>query len=536
VLVNLTAVNPTATGSLLAYADGATRPATSDTNFAAGKTVSNEVAVPVSSDGKIRIYNSAGTTNVIVDVVGYFRTDPLFALNASFTVEFFAKAVAGSGATPVAQAGSTSGPDGWAITEGADNKLTFTRNGTSVTSTGTLSSSAWRHVAFTFSESSAPDVGTARFYLGGTLDKTQSVSFADSKPQTAVIWGLGAISLDEAAIHGRALDAGEIAAQQAAATGTASTTASYRYDPTGLRRSKTVAGTITDFGWDRSAGLPMLLTETTASATTSYVYGPDGRLIEQISPTGVASYVVADQLGSTRALTDGAGNVVATFTYDAFGKRIAATGAVSTPLGFAGEYSDAETGFSYLRARYYDPATAQFLSRDPLDALTRDAYGYAAGDPVNFVDPSGLAPWDGLASFFVGSGCDGDGLLGRVGGFLSDNAGSIAFGATALAFFVPGLNVVALGFGAWSAYGNAREGNYLLAVLDVVGVGATGFAIRNVGRAGLLTIGARRSLVGRSFMTPWFEIDAARAYRLAREWSLGSFAAGSLGKALGIRA
>jgi RHS repeat-associated protein len=45
---------------------------------------------------------------------------------------------------------------------------------------------------------------------------------------------------------------------------------------------------------------------------------------------------------------------------------------------------------NYLRARYYDPATAQFLSVDPMVAKTMSPYGYAAGDPLNASDPSGL--------------------------------------------------------------------------------------------------------------------------------------------------
>lgn len=45
---------------------------------------------------------------------------------------------------------------------------------------------------------------------------------------------------------------------------------------------------------------------------------------------------------------------------------------------------------SYLRARYYDPATAQFLSRDPMVATTRSPYGYVAGNPLNQSDPWGL--------------------------------------------------------------------------------------------------------------------------------------------------
>ena len=46
-------------------------------------------------------------------------------------------------------------------------------------------------------------------------------------------------------------------------------------------------------------------------------------------------------------------------------------------------------------ARYYDPATAQFLTRDPLEMLTRQAYDYAGGDPLDQSDPTGLFCWLG---------------------------------------------------------------------------------------------------------------------------------------------
>jgi hypothetical protein len=43
-----------------------------------------------------------------------------------------------------------------------------------------------------------------------------------------------------------------------------------------------------------------------------------------------------------------------------------------------------------MRAREYDPATAQFLSVDPWEALTRAPYNYALDNPLNYADPSGL--------------------------------------------------------------------------------------------------------------------------------------------------
>ena len=64
------------------------------------------------------------------------------------------------------------------------------------------------------------------------------------------------------------------------------------------------------------------------------------------------------------------------------------------PSFYRGEQYDSDLGLYYLRARYYNPATGRFLSRDPLDGNAVDPaslhkYLYAGGDPVNMVDPTG---------------------------------------------------------------------------------------------------------------------------------------------------
>jgi RHS repeat-associated protein len=82
--------------------------------------------------------------------------------------------------------------------------------------------------------------------------------------------------------------------------------------------------------------------------------------------------------------------VVRTADYTAYGQVVSTTGSVNIPFGYAGEYTDSETGFLYLRARYYDPATQQFLTVDPLFAATEQAYNYAGGSPTNATDPAGL--------------------------------------------------------------------------------------------------------------------------------------------------
>jgi RHS repeat-associated protein len=138
-------------------------------------------------------------------------------------------------------------------------------------------------------------------------------------------------------------------------------------------------------------------------------------------------YTHPDQLGSIRATTNEYAELTGTATYDPYGRSSvniagpsdggSASGATTISVagasltvggnqsgssgasgsaggvsgfGFAGEYSDAESGFTYLRARYYDPATAQFLTRDPLEVVSRSPYGYGSNDPVNRIDPTGM--------------------------------------------------------------------------------------------------------------------------------------------------
>ena len=71
VFMNVTATNPTAAGYLTVWpADGA-QPATSNLNFALGDTMPNLVLSRVDAAGKVSLYNSAGTTDVVVDVAAW---------------------------------------------------------------------------------------------------------------------------------------------------------------------------------------------------------------------------------------------------------------------------------------------------------------------------------------------------------------------------------------------------------------------------------------------------------------------------------
>ncbi len=72
VVLNVTVTGPTAASYLTAWPDGESRPLASDLNFTAGQTVPNMVVVKVGADGKINLYNAAGSTDIVIDVMGWY--------------------------------------------------------------------------------------------------------------------------------------------------------------------------------------------------------------------------------------------------------------------------------------------------------------------------------------------------------------------------------------------------------------------------------------------------------------------------------
>jgi len=72
VILNVTVTNTTAPSWLVAWPTGLSRPLASNLDWSAGQTIPNRVIVPLGSGGKISVFNPAGSTDVIIDVSGYF--------------------------------------------------------------------------------------------------------------------------------------------------------------------------------------------------------------------------------------------------------------------------------------------------------------------------------------------------------------------------------------------------------------------------------------------------------------------------------
>jgi RHS repeat-associated protein len=227
----------------------------------------------------------------------------------------------------------------------------------------------------------------------------------------------------------------------------------YAYNGEGLQTSQTISGTTSYFAWDVSEGLPLILSD----RTNSYIYGPKDMPIEQINnTTGEVLYLHHDQAGSTRLITGSTGKTEATFTYGPYGELTGSTGTATTPLGYDGQYTNSDTGLIYLRAREYDPKTAQFLTVDPLVGTTRAPYNYASDNPVDSGDPTGLCNANPFSeSFWTEGNCVSESSLNPIK-YYEEEVESYENGCGYLASVAHGLEGAVVG--ALDASGAGDEG------------------------------------------------------------------------------
>jgi RHS repeat-associated protein len=211
------------------------------------------------------------------------------------------------------------------------------------------------------------------------------------------------------------------------ASGTASVTGTYTYDAQGQRTKSVVTQggltTTTNFNYEGLALMSLCASRSdSASWKITYLYDENGKPYAGVyrnpgtSTAPVFFGMVTTDRGDVVELLDAAGNPFAAYRYDAWGNP-QGTGNVGTGiwsqgtsligssvatdianrqvLRYAGYCYDTESGLYYLSARSYDPKTRQFLSKD----LSRNdgeqsAYQYCGGNPVKYIDPTGLQTAD----------------------------------------------------------------------------------------------------------------------------------------------
>lgn len=217
-----------------------------------------------------------------------------------------------------------------------------------------------------------------------------------------------------------------------------------------------------------------------------YIYGI-GLLAEEDAGGNYRAYLF-DERGSTIALTDPSGAIVASFAYGPYGVLLAHTGELPLFLydGRDGVVSDAN-GLTYMRSRYFSPVQLRFLQRDFLFGDIRypqslNRYAYATGDPICMIDPLGLSStawkiFGGVVGGIVIGGITGLVVGGLAGGSAAAGGAAGAVGGGIIGGVIGGL--------VGGPIGGAIGGT-----IGTVGGGALGGSGSAVGSR-LVTLGSR---------------------------------------------
>jgi RHS repeat-associated protein len=156
-------------------------------------------------------------------------------------------------------------------------------------------------------------------------------------------------------------------------------------------------------------------------------------LVSQVNASGSAAYYNFDASGNTVGLSGSSGSYLNSYSYLPFGQVLSATGTIANPFQFGGQLGvmTQSNGLDMMRARFYDPTTGRFLSRDPIGISGgTNLYAYAKNSPVTYQDPQGNSPDTGAVTFF------GSGVLASLPEVASAAAGLGGVGLGALGFAV----------------------------------------------------------------------------------------------------
>jgi len=137
-----------------------------------------------------------------------------------------------------------------------------------------------------------------------------------------------------------------------------------------------------------------------SDGTRTYARGPEGELLA-LSQGTQRLLVLSDEHDDLVAAFDAANTTLSGLdgsqAYSPFGQVLAQAGGMQTGLGFQGDYTDPDTGMVNMGARWYDPGSGTFLSRDAATyrsgpSILANPYTYGAGDPLGHTDPDGNWP------------------------------------------------------------------------------------------------------------------------------------------------
>lgn len=185
----------------------------------------------------------------------------------------------------------------------------------------------------------------------------------------------------------------------------------YTYNANGIRTSKKVNGVLHTYILDGTK----ILKETWGAHTLIPLYDNEDSVCGIIYD-GTAYYFYKNQQGDIIEITDSSANVVARYSYDAWGVPTIQSDtsgcslATVNPFRYREYYYDAEIGMYYLQSRYYNPIVSRFVNVDNAQAISSfglpcvgyNIFAYCQNTPVNSSDASGQALIQVVAKIILG--------------------------------------------------------------------------------------------------------------------------------------
>lgn len=232
----------------------------------------------------------------------------------------------------------------------------------------------------------------------------------------------------------------------AAVTKAGQTVGQYRYDALGRRVYKSTSQGATYFVYSPAG---QLLYEQSAQRTMNYVWLA-GRLVSISVNHGPLQNVHTDWLGRPELVTGTSNPTVAWRAVNAvYDRKVILDTIGGLNVSFPGQYYDAESDLYYNFHRYYDAGTGRYVQSDPIGLLGGiNTYGYASGNPVSLVDPSGLIFMATLGGVQRNTTLSQAASYGAVG----NAAAMTGFGSAAA-----GAGAVGAGYATVGAYGASVE-------------------------------------------------------------------------------